>query len=107
MSRIQELFKNATGNETSDWIVAGGTDQSTSGREVQRTVKVTGTFGAADMSFEVDFKDDDPAPVVEADGTVIRITSVGVFEVLLSPESRLRAKISNSDVSTNLTAKVY
>jgi hypothetical protein len=108
MSRIQELSINQTSDGPSAWMVAGGDDFKTSGREVQRVIKITGTFdGGESISLEIDFNDDDPAPIVDETGAVKTFTAESAFEVLMSPEMRLRTNLVGATAGTSITILGY
>ena len=88
------------------WVNSGGYAEKTSGRQVERTVKITGNIGTAAVFFEVDFGDDDPATILDNDGSDKTFTRTGTFQVLLSPCERLRAVVSGVTGGESITVKV-
>jgi len=104
--RLQVLFDNQTIDGTSVIAKAGGCEYTDSGREIQRMIKLTGTLGGAKVVIEVDFEDDDFAPVTNVDGTVIELTAVGAYEIFLAPDMRLRAVLSDASGTTDVNLKL-
>ena len=100
---MTELFLNKGLDGDSGWLEAGGVESYESGREIQKTIKLTGGFGGGIVTMEVDFGDNDPAPVILEDNTVQELTGPCVFKVMLSPQSRVRLVLSGSTGAT-LTA---
>ena len=87
---IKLLLDDYTGSTEGAWITGGGVDNFD---DSEFLIKGTGiTSGGGSVSFEVDFGDDDAAPLVNStDGSTLEYTGDFCIEVLLKPGARIRA----------------
>lgn len=94
MSSVFTFFDNQTTNATSDpyKVQDGG----------YRLIKATGTFDSATVTIQVDFDDDEFAPVV-----AYVFTAPDIKEIQpLKTGVRLRAVLANAGASTDITIKI-
>ena len=92
------LFQNQTGNGDSPIV-----DLKEGGYGI---LKATGIFDGADITLNMDFKDNDFAPVVD-DNSIKTLTVPGVVAFQpFKPGVRLKATIANAGVSTDITLKL-
>lgn len=88
------FFENETTNATSEvyFVKDGG----------YRELKATGTFDGATITVEVDFDDNDFAPVLDYQFT----EPVAKYIQPLRPGMRLRAVVTDAGPTTNVTFKL-
>lgn len=97
MSNFTPLFTGQTADGDSEFFISGGSLSKQNKKDSMYVVKGTGTFGGGSVTFEVDFGDDDWAPVINAyDGTALSYNTPFAIDLYIKTGSRLKAVLSGA-----------
>ena len=96
---VETLFENKTSNGDSAVVVIGDGGY--------RNIKATGVFGGATLTLQVDYTDNDYAPLIE-DNIAQTITTPGALNIQpFKPGIRFKAVLSGATGTTDITLKLF
>ena len=106
MADFTALFTGQTADGNSTEFLSGGSSSKQNKKDSMYVVRGTGNFGSGSVTFEVDFGNDDWAPVINAyDGTPLSYNSSFIIDVYIKTGSRLRAVLTGA-TAANLNVGV-
>lgn len=103
--RVVTLMENPANpnDRVVDWFEEKGLEMKTSGRQIERAIKISGTPPAGGIRFECDFYDNDPQPVRNpTTEEIYTFTLPGVYMIDVVPEARFRPDV---DAGGSFTVK--
>ena len=101
MADFTPLFTGQTADGDSNIFISGGSASVQNKKDSMYVVRGTGDFGGGAVTFEVDFGDDDWAPVINAyDGTPLSYSSAFVIDLYIKTGSQLKAVLSSATTAS-------
>lgn len=101
MADFTPLFTGQTADGNSTEFISGGSASVQNKKDSMYVVRGTGAFGAGSVTFELDFGDDNWAPVINAyDGTPLSYSSAFIIDLYIKTGSRLRAVLTGATAAS-------